>query len=133
MTSERPNVTRDGRYSLNDTAKLLSVSTMTIRRHTKAGLLECGRWPHNGRAFYTGREILKYWRQSASVNINNDNDNADNYMRFVEAYFNNAKFRLSYLLHLELTAKRKMPNLDTLINEVIKVVRDRTPKPTQEP
>lgn len=65
MTSERPDVTKDGRYSLKDTAELLSISTMTIRRHTKAGLLECGRWPHNGRVFYTGKEILRYWRDYA--------------------------------------------------------------------
>lgn len=65
MTNERPKVERDGRYSIKDTASLLSVSTMTIRRHTKAGLLACEKWPHNGRTFYTGKEILRYWRENA--------------------------------------------------------------------
>ncbi len=79
MTNERPNVTRDGHYCLSDTARILSVSTQTLRRHTQLGLITCSRWSHNGRAFYTGKEILRYWREnkSHSDNLRIDNDSED--------------------------------------------------------
>ena len=69
MTNERPNVTRDGHYCLSDTARILSVSTQTLRRHTQLGLITCSRWSHNGRAFYTGKEIVRYWNENASRNM----------------------------------------------------------------
>ena len=38
------------------------VNVSTVRRHTEAGYLRCGHWRHNGRRFYTGKEILRYYK-----------------------------------------------------------------------
>lgn len=61
MTRDEPRVPDTSRYSTTEVAKMLEVSVDTIRRHTRAGFLRCGYWRHNGRRFYTGREIKRYF------------------------------------------------------------------------
>ena len=61
MTNKEPNVNMTDRYSTTQVAELLEVDVTTVRRHTRAGYLKCGHWRHNGRRFYTGREILRYY------------------------------------------------------------------------
>ncbi len=61
MTTTEPNVKLNDRYSTAQVAELLGVDASTVRRHTRAGYLKCGYWRHNGRRFYTGREILRYY------------------------------------------------------------------------
>ena len=53
MIATEPNVAKTGRYSLEETAKLLGVHPNTIIRYAKMG---------NRRKFYTGMEILRFWR-----------------------------------------------------------------------
>lgn len=62
MTSNEPNVSDTGRYSITETSRILEVSSETIRRHTKGGMINCKFSKVNGRRFYTGTEIKKYWR-----------------------------------------------------------------------
>lgn len=61
MTSKKPDIHADGRYSTNETAALLGISRKTLGRYTASGLIKCGRWRTNNRPFYTGREILRLW------------------------------------------------------------------------
>lgn len=62
MTNAEPKVSEMGRYTTKQVAELLEVNVSTVRRHTKAGYLRCGHWRHNGRRFYTGKEILRYYK-----------------------------------------------------------------------
>lgn len=62
MTNAEPKVSEMGRYTTKEVAELLEVNVSTVRRHTEAGYLRCGHWRHNGRRFYTGKEILRYYK-----------------------------------------------------------------------
>ena len=64
MVSERPKVTKDGRYSINETSKLLGIHPKTLYRHTLANDIHCERRASNGRPVYLGSEILRYWGAS---------------------------------------------------------------------
>lgn len=61
MTSTRPDVHADGRYSINEMTALLGISRSTLRRYTDKGVIKCGRRRTNGRPFYTGRAVLQLW------------------------------------------------------------------------
>ena len=62
MIATEPNVAKTGRYSLEETAKLLGVHPNTIIRYAKMGKLRYGVRRTNSRKFYTGMEILRFWR-----------------------------------------------------------------------
>lgn len=61
MTSTRPNVYEDGRYSIGEVTAMLGISRSTLRRYTDNGVIKCGRRRTNGRPFYTGRAVLQLW------------------------------------------------------------------------
>lgn len=65
MTSTRPNVVLDAKYSVAETAKLLGVHRCTVHRMTIADKLKCGKRRSNNRSFYWGREILRFWMAEA--------------------------------------------------------------------
>lgn len=65
MTVIEPKVDKDGRYSAKEAANLLGVSRSTLARSVKAGKIKCGIRRSNGRRFYLGMEIVRYWRAEA--------------------------------------------------------------------
>lgn len=62
MICREPDIKESDRYSTKQTAEILQVHECTIRRYTKQGYLKCGVKRHNGRRFYTGREILRFYK-----------------------------------------------------------------------
>lgn len=62
MTSEEPRVSQTGRYSINETAELLCIHRNSLRTYTDKGLIKCGFRKATMRKFYTGNEILAFWR-----------------------------------------------------------------------
>jgi predicted site-specific integrase-resolvase len=61
MTSEKPRVTPDGRYSQTEAARALGVDRHTVARYEKQGLLRF-RVRKAGRCkVTTGQEIMKCW------------------------------------------------------------------------
>lgn len=62
MTTTEPKAAPTGRYSVAETARMLEIHRNTLLAHTNAGLIKCGYRRTNGRKFYSGMEILKYWR-----------------------------------------------------------------------
>ena len=62
MTSEEPNVTSNGRYSIIETARALQVSKQTIYNYLLKGVLKCGVRRANGTRFVMGSEILRFWK-----------------------------------------------------------------------
>lgn len=62
ITSIEPNVTEKGRYSAMQTSAALGIHRNTLRIYTEQGMIKCGFRRINGRKFYTGSEILRFWR-----------------------------------------------------------------------
>ena len=65
MITTEPKVDKDGRYSAKEAASLLGVSRSTLARDVKAGKIKCGIRRSNGRRFYLGMEIVRYWKAEA--------------------------------------------------------------------
>lgn len=57
-----PNVNELGRYSVMETCAALGIHRNSLRRYTEQGLIKCGFRKLSARKFYSGREILKFWR-----------------------------------------------------------------------
>lgn len=51
-----------GRYDTKTTCEILGISVRTLQNHTKEGRIKCGRRRSNGRPFYEGSEIVRYWK-----------------------------------------------------------------------
>jgi len=62
MTPTEPNISDGARYGLKEAAELLQVHRNTLYNHTKRRLIRCGYRRTNGRPFYTGRELKRYWK-----------------------------------------------------------------------
>lgn len=62
ITSVQPNVKLDARYSIGDTCKALGIHRCTLLRYTEAGMIKCGFRRENGRKFYSGNEIVRFWK-----------------------------------------------------------------------
>lgn len=62
MTNTEPQVIDTGRYSHNQTCAILKISSKTLYRHSENGSIQFGLHPANGRRFYTGRDIKRYWK-----------------------------------------------------------------------
>ena len=63
MTIEEPNVSANSRYDINAACTLLGVSRKTLGKYTSAGLIKCGIRACNGRKFYLGSELLRFWKE----------------------------------------------------------------------
>lgn len=57
-----PNVNELGRYSVMETCAALGIHRNSLRKYTEQGLIKCGFRRLSARKFYSGREILKFWR-----------------------------------------------------------------------
>jgi excisionase family DNA binding protein len=64
MVTEEPKISDAGRYSVTETAKLLGIHRDTLRRYTESRLIKFGLRRTNGRKFYLGSEIKRFWRSS---------------------------------------------------------------------
>lgn len=62
FTSEEPQIPDTGRYSATQVSKILNIHTTTLRKYTEEGLIKCGIRKSNGRKFYTGADIKRFWR-----------------------------------------------------------------------
>jgi DNA-binding transcriptional MerR regulator len=62
ITATEPQVVDTGRYSVKESASALNISTRTLLNHTNGGLIHCEIRKVNGRKFYFGYEIKRYWR-----------------------------------------------------------------------
>lgn len=62
LVERQPNVALDGRYTVTQTYKLLGISRSTLHNHTKAGRIKFRLRRNSKRYFYTGAEIIRYWR-----------------------------------------------------------------------
>lgn len=61
MTSLQPQCDQNGRYSHSETCNILGISSKTLYRHSPEKI-KFGMRKSNGRRFYLGSEIIKYWR-----------------------------------------------------------------------
>lgn len=64
MTTDQPKVNPAGRYSVNDTCKLLGIHRNTLLNHTKKGDITAHYRKSNHSKFYLGMEITKFWIQT---------------------------------------------------------------------
>lgn len=64
MTPIEPTVNVASRYSVGEAAKILGVHRNSILNYTKAGLLKYGVRKATKKKFYTGLELIKFWRAS---------------------------------------------------------------------
>lgn len=62
IASTEPKVAPTGRYSIKETCQVLGICRNTLLYYTNAGMIKCGFRRHTRRKFYTGVEILKFWR-----------------------------------------------------------------------
>lgn len=62
ITYDEPVVNVTSRYDINQTCKLLGISRKTLLKYTKYGLIRCGFRKETMKKFYTGLEILRFWR-----------------------------------------------------------------------
>ena len=62
VTSIPPIVSNGGRYTIDETCKILCIHRTTLRRYTESGLIKCGDRRESGRKFYLGSEIMRFWK-----------------------------------------------------------------------
>ena len=62
ITCNEPQVIATSRYSIGQTCTMLNINRKTLAKYTKSGLIKCGYRPQTLRKFYTGMEIIKFWR-----------------------------------------------------------------------
>lgn len=67
MTSEPPDIKENGRYAIGEAARLLGVDRKTLLSHTRISVKEGGigfTTPKgSARKFFSGRDILSYWKR----------------------------------------------------------------------
>jgi len=62
IKSKEPKVVLADRYSIEETCSILGIHRHTLRRYTNKGMIRCGFHRYNGRKFYLGSEVLRFWR-----------------------------------------------------------------------
>ena len=62
MSSIEPNIVPAGRYSISETCKALNIHRNSLRKYTESGLIKCGFRKGTAQKFYSGSDILKFWR-----------------------------------------------------------------------
>lgn len=61
MTCVAPDVHRDGRYSITESAKALGIDRTTIYRYMEQKLIKFGVHKYNSRRFILGSELIRFW------------------------------------------------------------------------
>lgn len=62
MVNECPNVADSNCYTIGKAAELLGVHRDTLRKHAENGFIKYGKNRKNGRKFFRGSEIKRYWK-----------------------------------------------------------------------
>lgn len=62
IANEEPKVSATGRYTVEQTCRILGIHRNTLRRYTAKGKIQFGIRRSTSRKFYTGSEILRFWR-----------------------------------------------------------------------
>lgn len=62
MVTTLPTISDDSKFTATALATMLDVSTETIRRYRISGKLKARMSRANGRYFFTGREIKRFWQ-----------------------------------------------------------------------
>ena len=65
ITAIEPNVSLNGRYSVTEASALLGIDRKTLRNHALEGRIRFGIRRTNGRKFFCGRELLRYWKSES--------------------------------------------------------------------
>ena len=61
-TTLEPIVSDNGRYPTMNACAILGISYKTLIKYTDQGKIRCGIRKSNGRKFYTGADIKKFWK-----------------------------------------------------------------------
>ncbi len=64
ITSREPQVEAASRYSIGETCAILTINRKTLAKYTGSGLIKCGYRKGTMKKFYTGLDIMKFWRAS---------------------------------------------------------------------
>ena len=64
LTPYCPEVVRNAKYSLKETAAKLGLHPNTVRNYTHKGLIRVEYSKANGWPRYTGSEILRFWNET---------------------------------------------------------------------
>ena len=62
ITATEPRISESWRYSVSETCQILGIHRNTLTSYTSSGTIKCGFRKMNGRKFYLGSEIMKFWR-----------------------------------------------------------------------
>lgn len=62
MSNTEPAANPASRYSIKETTALLCISRNTLKKYTDLGFIRCGYHKATLRRFYTGLEIVRFWR-----------------------------------------------------------------------
>ena len=62
LTSDEPEVSNNGRYPTMVVCAILGVCYKTLIKYTDQGKIRCGIRKSNGRKFYLGSEIKRFWK-----------------------------------------------------------------------
>lgn len=62
ITNEEPNVKPNSRYTVMQTCKILTINRKTLSRYTSEGWIHCSYRQHPLKKFYTGSEIVRFWK-----------------------------------------------------------------------
>ena len=62
MTTSVPKVLPDDRYGVVESAKILGIHRNTLRAYTNEGLIKCGHRTKTRKRFYTGSELIRFWK-----------------------------------------------------------------------
>lgn len=63
MTNTIPDIPDAGRYSIKETCTLLKISRSLLYSHINDELITPGTRPINGRKYFTGAEIKRFYRK----------------------------------------------------------------------
>ena len=61
MVNEFPSVSLMRRYTTKEACTILGVCRNTLVKYTRAGMIEFGTMKSNGRRFYLGGSLLKFY------------------------------------------------------------------------
>ena len=61
MVNYEPLVSRNTRYTIDETCCLLGIHRHTLRRYSKQGKIKFGIRGADSCKFYLGKEILRFW------------------------------------------------------------------------
>lgn len=62
ITCTEPIVSETGRYNVTETCKILGIHRDTLQKYTNSGYIKCGYRKSTCRKFYTGNEIVRFWK-----------------------------------------------------------------------